>query len=176
LLSIDARSVVLKAAAGAQSASPRGPTHTTCVTGGAFVRKNIDVEVEAGVVEKYRRHANGNGWVSGKSNVQPSAFISESAYIESGATVGREAWVGPGSWIDHDAVLGDRVFVGQNVHIGQGSVISGGAHLGSHARIGRDVRIGAGVRLDRDTRVPDGAVLLAGNVGPDGRRSHGLAA
>ena len=174
-LGVAAHSAVLKTATGARLR--RGAAGTgTGAKGGPTVRKNIDVEVETGVVEKYRRHPNGNGWVSGKARVQPSAFISESAYIESGAQVGRDAWIGPGSWIDHDALIGDRVFIGQNVHIGQGTVVDGGAHLGSHARIGRDVHIGSGLRLERDARVPDGTAVRTAAPGAPGTPNHQLAA
>lgn len=122
-------------------------------------RKSEEVESEAGVVEKYRSHANGNGWVSAKATVHPSAFVSENAYVEAGAEVGAETWIGAGSWIDRGVILGERVFVGQNVHVGPDSRLGSSAWVGSHARIGSDVRIAGGVRLERDAVVADASVI-----------------
>lgn len=122
-------------------------------------RKSEEVEHEAGVVEKYRSHANGNGWVSARATVHPSAFVSENAYVEAGAEIGAETWIGAGSWIDQGVILGERVFVGQNVHVGPDSRLGSSAWIGSHARIGAEVRIAGGVRLERDTVVPDATVI-----------------
>jgi len=125
----------------------------------AVRRRSEEVESDGGVVEKYRSHANGNGWVSSKATVHPSAFVSENAYVEAGAEVGAETWIGAGSWIDHGVVLGERVFVGQNVHVGPDSRVGSSAWVGSHARIGSGVRIAGGVRLERDAVVADASVI-----------------
>lgn len=122
-------------------------------------RKSEEVEREAGVVDKYRSHANGNGWVSAKATVHPSAFVSENTYVEAGAEVGAETWIGAGSWIDQGVILGERVFVGQNVHVGPDSRLGSSTWVGSHARIGTDVRIAGGVRLERDAVVADATVI-----------------
>ena len=127
-------------------------------------RENEQVEHDSGVVDKYRSHANGNGWVSKRAMVHPSAFVSENSYVESGVHVGTESWIGAGSWIDRDAVLGERVFIGQNVHVGQGTRLGDGAWVGSHSRIGAGVQLAAGVRLDRDSVIAD-----ATTVGPPPR-------
>lgn len=124
-------------------------------------RVNEEVEVNTGVIEKYRRHGNGRGLVSPAARVHASAFVSSTAYVESGAQVSAESWIGPGSWIDHGAVIGSKVFIGQNVHVGADAQVGNGARLGSHSRIGRNARIPAGTVLDRDLRVPDNAVADA---------------
>ena len=122
-------------------------------------RKSEEVERDTGVVDKYRSHANGNGWVSAKATVHPSAFVSENAYVEAGAEVGAETWIGPGSWIDQGVTLGERVFIGQNVHIGPNSHLGASVWAGSHARIGAEVRIASGVRLERDAVVPNATII-----------------
>ena len=122
-------------------------------------RKSEEVERDTGMVDRYRSHANGNGWVSAKATVHPSAFVSENAYVEAGAEVGAEAWIGPGSWIDESVTLGERVFVGQNVHIGPDSHLGPSVWVGSHARIGAMVRVAGGVRLERDAVVADATII-----------------
>lgn len=130
-----------------------------------------EVEVEAGVVSRYRRHPNGCGLVSPGARVHAGAFVSRTAYVESGARVGPEAWIGPGSWIDHDAEVGARVFVGQNVHIGALAVVGTAARLGSYVRIGRAAAITPGTVVERDERVPDNAVIgAAGGPAQPGAR------
>lgn len=124
-------------------------------------RVNEEVEVDTGVIEKYRRHGNGRGLISPGARVHASVFVSSTAYVESGAQVNAESWIGPGSWIDHGAVIGSRVFIGQNVHVGADAQVGNGARLGSHSRIGRNARIPAGAVLERDLRVPDNAVAAA---------------
>ncbi|MBC7443038.1 MAG: hypothetical protein H7311_11080 [Ramlibacter sp.] len=120
---------------------------------------NEEVEIETGVVTKYRRHPNGRGLVSPAARVHPGAFVSRTAYVESGARVGPDAWIGPGSWIDSDAHVGSRVFIGQNVHVGAEAAIGSGARLGSYVRIGRRARVAAGTVLERDVSVPDDGVI-----------------
>ncbi|MFC5928274.1 DapH/DapD/GlmU-related protein [Cryobacterium melibiosiphilum] len=122
-------------------------------------RKSEEVEREAGVVDKYRSHANGNGWVSAKATVHPSAFVSENTYVEAGAEIGAETWIGAGSWIDQGVIVGERVFVGQNVHVGPDSRLGSSAWIGSNARIGAEVRISGGVRLERDAVVADTTII-----------------
>ncbi|TFC11162.1 transferase [Cryobacterium algoritolerans] len=137
-------------------------------------RVNEEVEVNTGVIEKYRRHSNGRGLVSPAARVHASAFVSSTAYVESGAQVSAESWIGPGSWIDHGAVIGSRVFIGQNVHVGADAQVGNGARLGSHSRIGRNARIPAGAVLDRDVRVSDNAVAAA-TVSRSAHAAHGQA-
>ncbi|THG36082.1 hypothetical protein E6C70_00615 [Glaciibacter flavus] len=126
-------------------------------------RVNEEVELEKGVVTKYRRHVNGGGFVSPKARVDQSAEVASTAYVEQGALISREAFVGAGSWVDRDAMIGSHAFIGANVHVGAGAIIGDRVRIGSHCRIGSNARIVAGQHLERDIVVPDG-----GFVGPDG--------
>ena len=122
-------------------------------------RKIEEVEDDAGVVTRYRRHANGGGLVAPGAQVDESAFIGATTYIEVGARVGRGSWIGGGNWIDRDATIGHHVFIGEDVHVGRGAVLGNEVRIGSHSRVGVDARIGHGVKLNRDSKVPDAGVI-----------------
>lgn len=116
-------------------------------------RMNEEFENDRGVVSRYRRHLDGDGWVSPKARLAEGVTVSANTYVEAGARIGKDTWIGEGSWIDSDAVIGQKVFIGSNVHVGAGAEIGPGARLGSHAKIGPGATVESGVRIDRDEDV-----------------------
>ncbi|HET7138696.1 MAG TPA: transferase [Arthrobacter sp.] len=124
-------------------------------------RQFESVEDDAGGVVRYRRHANGGGFVGRGAVVPESARLGSMTYVEPEARIGAGARIGRGSWIDRRAQVGERTVIGDGVRVGHGAVIGNRVHIGSHSRIGAGAVIGHGASLAADSTVPDGVRVAA---------------
>lgn len=113
----------------------------------------LEIEREDGTTTKYRRHANGRGFVAVGADVHPTALVSRGAYVESGAHVAVGAQLYEGAWIEEDA------------EVDAFAVVGAGARVGRHASVGHNARIG-----ERAQVAPCGVVVRpAETVGRDTR-------
>lgn len=121
----------------------------------------VDIENDAGVVERYRHHANGRGFVSAHATVHRTAYIARGSYVDPGAEVHAEAHIGPDSWVEPGAIVGAGALLGSRVHVRENAVVGRGVRLGNRVVVGVGARVGAGARLGDDETIPDAGVVPA---------------
>lgn len=85
----------------------------------------------------------GEGGISEKAFIHPSASIENGAIIEAGAVIGKNAEIGSGSLISANAVIGE------NCHIGRDSYIAPSVSV-QYSLLGNRVYLHPGVRIGQD--------------------------